>query len=63
MTNKAVRRRRRLANKEKPKTKRPKTFKTEASAKKHAEEMGLKDYKIVDLRNPNSKDKKLRLEQ
>jgi len=41
--------------------KRPKTFKSEAAAKKHAESTGRKDYKIVNLKSPEAKSKKLRI--
>ena len=40
---------------------RPKTFKTEESAKAWAEKQGLKDYKIVNLKSSESKEKKLKV--
>ncbi len=36
---------------------RPKTFKSEESAKEWAEKEGLKDYKLENLRAPDSKKK------
>ncbi len=38
---------------------RPKTFKTEEAAKTWAEKKGLKDYKLVNLKSPESKTKKI----
>ena len=40
---------------------RPKTFKTEEAAKAYAEKKGLKDYKLVNLRSPESKTKKIKV--
>ncbi|MEE9525513.1 MAG: hypothetical protein V3V78_02800 [Candidatus Woesearchaeota archaeon] len=40
---------------------RPKTFATEEAAKKWAEKQGLKDYKIVNMKSPESKTKKLKV--
>jgi hypothetical protein len=40
---------------------RPKTFKTEEAAKAWAEKQGLKDYKIVNLKSSESKEKKLKI--
>ncbi len=40
---------------------RPKTFKTEEAARKWAEEKGLKDYKIVNMKNSGSKKSKFRI--
>jgi len=61
MSNKTVRRRRRQAAQEKPRKKRPKTFKTEESAKAYAEKHKIKDYKLVNLKSSESKDKKLKI--
>jgi hypothetical protein len=41
--------------------KRPKTFRTEEGAKKWAEEKKMKDYKIINLRNPGSKKNKFKV--
>ena len=38
---------------------RSKTFKTEEAAKAWAEKKGLKDYKLVNLKSPESKTKKI----
>ena len=43
-------------------TSRPKTFKSEESAKAYAEKNGMKDYKLVNLKSANSKTKKIRIE-
>lgn len=43
------------------KSARPKTFKTEESAKKYAERKGIKSYKLVNLRSSTSKQKKLKI--
>lgn len=40
---------------------RPKTFRTEEAAKKWAKEKGLKDYELVDMKNPGSKKKKIKV--
>ena len=40
---------------------RPKTFKTEESAKKYAEEQGIKSYTLFNLKNTASQTKKLRI--
>ncbi len=40
---------------------RPKTFKTEEAAKKYAETKGLKEYKLVNMKSPESKDKKIKI--
>lgn len=40
---------------------RPKTFKTEASAKAFAEKQGIKEYTLVNLRSSASKTKKLKI--
>ena len=40
---------------------RPKTFKTEESANKWAEENKIKDYKLENIKSPESKTKKLRI--
>jgi hypothetical protein len=42
--------------------KRPKTFNTEEAAKKYAEEQGLKEYKLHNLKSANSTEKKFRIE-
>ena len=41
--------------------KRLKTFKTEEAAKAWAEKKGLKDYKLINLRIPESKTKKIKV--
>lgn len=61
MSNKTVRRRRRQAGSVRPKVKRPKTFKSEESAKAYAEKNKIKDYKLINLRSSDSKDKKLKI--
>ena len=40
---------------------RPKTFKTEELAKTWASKQGLKDFSLVNLRSPESKEKKIRV--
>ncbi|MBR9692172.1 hypothetical protein GOV06_05305 [Candidatus Woesearchaeota archaeon] len=40
---------------------RPKTFKTEEAAKVYAEKKGIKDYKLVNLKSPESKIKKIKV--
>ena len=40
---------------------RAKTFKTEESAKEWAEKKGLKDYKLVNLKSPDNKTKKIKV--
>ena len=40
---------------------RPKTFKSEESAKAWAEKQGLKDYKLVNMKSPESKTKKIKV--
>jgi len=40
---------------------RPRTFKTEESAKKWADTQGLKNYQLQNLRTPESSTKKLRI--
>jgi hypothetical protein len=40
---------------------RPKTFKTEQSAKKYAETKGIKKYKLVDLKSTNPKEHKFKI--
>ena len=50
MANNAQRRIRRKMKKLRPKKKRPKTFKTEESAKSYADKEGIKKYKIVNIR-------------
>ncbi|MFO8016385.1 MAG: hypothetical protein R6U32_04740 [Candidatus Woesearchaeota archaeon] len=40
---------------------RPKTFHTEEAAKKWAEENGLKKYSLVDMKNPGSKKRKIKV--
>ena len=42
---------------------RPKTFKTEESAKEYAKEQGIKDFKLINLKPDNAKSKKIRIEQ
>jgi hypothetical protein len=51
----------RRVGKPKIRKKRPKTFKTEASAKAWAEKIGIKDYKLVNLKNTEAKEKKLKI--
>jgi len=41
---------------------RPKTFGSEAAAKAYAEKAGIKEYSLVNLRNEESKQKKIRIE-
>ena len=41
--------------------KRPKTFKSEEAARAWAERQGIKNYKLVNLRSPEAKDKKIRV--
>jgi|TARA_B100001971_G_C17979053_1_gene426389 hypothetical protein len=48
-----------LQNKRSPRKKRAKSFKSEESAKAHAEKLGFKEYTIKNLRNPEAKVKKL----
>lgn len=43
------------------KRKRPKTFKTEESAGAWAEKHGIKQYKLVNLKSPESRSKKIRI--
>ncbi|MCX8147552.1 MAG: hypothetical protein N3D84_03735 [Candidatus Woesearchaeota archaeon] len=40
---------------------RPKTFSTEEAAKKWAEKKGIKNYELVNLRDPWRKDKKIKI--
>lgn len=40
---------------------RPKTFKSEESAKKYADEKGLKDYTLVNMKSPESTLKKIKI--
>ena len=40
---------------------RPKTFKTEEAAKAWAEKQGIKEYKIVNLKSSESKEKKIKV--
>ncbi len=40
---------------------RPKTFTTEEAAKKWAEEQGFKEFKLENLKSPESKTKKIRV--
>ena len=40
---------------------RPKTFKTEESANAYAKKMGIKDYKIENLKNESKSTNKLRI--
>ncbi len=61
MANNTVKRRRRKAASIRPKVKRLKTFKTEESAKKYAEKHKILDYKLVNLKNTQSKEKKLKM--
>ena len=42
--------------------KRPKTFRTEEELKKYADSMGIKDYKIVNLKAETAKKKKLKIQ-
>lgn len=42
-------------------TKRPKTFKSEESAKKYAETNGIKKYTLENLKTEGAKEKKLRI--
>ena len=42
-------------------TKRPKTFKTEESAKKWAENNNIKNYELINLKNPENKLKKIKI--
>ncbi|MFT4304279.1 MAG: hypothetical protein ACMXYG_06960 [Candidatus Woesearchaeota archaeon] len=42
---------------------RPKTFKTEESAKKYAESKSISKYKLVNLRSSDAKIKKLKIVQ
>lgn len=48
-----------LRHKKRAKKNRPKTFRTEASAKKYAEFKGIKDYEIVNLQLGNKKKLKI----
>ena len=50
---------RKLTNKDKDRnrSKRPKTFKTTDAANKHAEEKGLKDFKLVNISTKDNKQK------
>ncbi len=41
--------------------KRSQTFKSEESAKSWAEKQGMKNYKLVNLRGPFSKEKKIKV--
>jgi len=41
---------------------RPKTFKSEESAKAWAEAQGIKNYELKNLRSPESKTKKIRVD-
>lgn len=43
------------------KKKRPKTFKTEAAAKAYAEKHKIKDYKLVNLKSSEAKQKKIKI--
>ncbi len=40
---------------------RPKTFKTEGTAKKYAEAKGIKNYKLVDLQELNPNKSKIKI--
>ena len=40
---------------------RPKTFKTEEAAKAWAEKQGIKSYKFVNIKSPESKTKKIKI--
>ena len=42
---------------------RPKTFKTEESAKTYAEKHGIKNYELENLKNPESETKKIKIVQ
>ena len=50
-----------VGTKRRQREQRPKTFKTEEAAKKYAEQKGIKNYKLVNLRSSGSKRKKLRI--
>lgn len=51
---------RRLPKTPRGRTARPKTFKTEAAAKVHAEKQGIKKYTLVDSK-PDAKSNKIRI--
>jgi len=51
---------RRLPKSPRGRTSRPKTFKTEAAAKAHAEKRGIKKYSLVDLK-PSAETHKFRI--
>jgi len=57
-----LRRKRIHVNKDRGREIRPKTFKSEESAKKYAESKGIKDYKLIDLKETHPTEKKLRIE-
>ena len=61
MANNSVKRARRNAKRVKPRKSRPKTFKTEESAKKYAEKTKLKSYELKDLKTKESKKKKIKI--
>tara|TARA_Y100000310_G_C20698749_1_gene827734 strand:- start:1013 stop:1216 length:204 start_codon:yes stop_codon:yes gene_type:complete len=62
MSNRLNQRRgRELINKRSPRKKRVKTFKSEESAKAYAEKNKIDNYKLVNLKSPDNKNKKLRL--
>lgn len=42
-------------------TTRPKTFKTEEAAKLYADNLGMKDYKLENLKSTESSTKKIRI--
>ncbi|MBW2976198.1 hypothetical protein KY347_01995 [Candidatus Woesearchaeota archaeon] len=48
-------------SRKKSRSKRPKTFKSEESAKKYAESRGIKSYKLVDLQELNPNKKKIKI--
>jgi len=61
MANKTVKRRIRKAASIRPKVKRPKTFKTEESAKAYAEKHKIKKFTLINIRTPESSDKKIKI--
>ena len=49
-------------NRDRCRSKRPKTFKTEEAAKKYAETNKIENYTLVNLKSTDSKQKKIRIE-
>lgn len=43
-------------------TRRPKTFATEEAAKAYADKNGIKNYTLKNLKSPEAKEKKIRIE-